>query len=137
MTPTEVVRLLRLVKQIAPAQKLDEFTPDAWHTLLGHIPVVDALEAVKAIGMRQAFIAPSDIIAEVRVIRRKRLDHADSTFVYDGDPDDIADYQRRLKAHVTAIANGAEPPSRPPLAVSVPPKAIANTFKTVPKGRTS
>ena len=34
MTPTECVRLVRLVKAIAPAQTFDEMTPDMWHPLL-------------------------------------------------------------------------------------------------------
>lgn len=109
MTPTEAVRLIAFVTQISPAQKFDEFTADAWHTLLEDVPFGDSLEAVKRIGRRQPFVAPADVIAEVKVIRRERLDRADASFVYCGDPDDTVEYQRQLQAHRRAIGDGAEP----------------------------
>lgn len=132
MTPTECVKLTRLVKAIAPAQRFDEYTSDAWHTLLSDTEFSDATEAVRRIGRRQPFIAPADIIGEVRAIRRDRLDRADATFVYDGDPDDPVEYKRQLLEHRRGIGDGVEPPLAPPQIVSVPPAAIANTFKRVP-----
>lgn len=113
MTPKEAVTLIRLVRQIAPAQKVDEFTPDAWHPLLEDIRIGDALEAVKRLGRQQPFIAPADIRTEVRKIREERLVNADHTFVFRGDPDNTAEYSRQLLAHRRAIADGEPPPEQP------------------------
>jgi hypothetical protein len=74
MTPTETVALLRLVRAVCPAQKLDEYTPDAWHELLGDLRLEDCNQALKALGQRQVFIAPAEIRQEVRRIRKDRLD---------------------------------------------------------------
>lgn len=136
MTPTEAVRLIAFVTQISPAQKFDEFTADAWHALLEDVPFGDSLEAVKRIGRRQPYVAPADVIAEVRVIRRERLDRADATFAYDGNPDDVVGYKRALAAHRRAIGDGAEPPAAPELTVSVPPAAISGVFQRPPRAET-
>lgn len=133
MTPTEAVKLVAFVTQISPAQKFDEYTADAWHTLLEDTSFVDAFEAVKRIGRRQPFIAPADVIGEVRVIRRERLDHADATFRYLGDPDDVAEYQRQLAAHRAAIGDGAEP-ILPALPMARPAdRELLKVFPRVPR----
>lgn len=136
MNPTETVRLTRIVASIAPAQKIDEYTADAWQPVLRDVPMVDALEAVRRLAQRQPFIATSDIVAEVKVIRRDRLDRADATFVYDGDADDVVGYKRALAAHRRSIGDGAEPPAAPELTVSVPPAAISGVFRRPPRAET-
>ncbi len=138
MTPQETVKLVRLVSQLAPAQKIDEFTPDVWHPVVSPVSMVDALEAVKVIAGRQAWIAPHDIIAEVKKLRAKRLDGADARFFYTGDPDDVAEYRRQLAAHRQHAADGQDlPPELEPhprfrKAVI---HQIQNTFRSVPPAR--
>lgn len=73
MTPTETVKLCRMVKAICPAQAIDEYTPDTWHDLLGDLDLGVALAAVKELGQTHRFIAPADINAEVDRRRREIL----------------------------------------------------------------
>lgn len=73
MTPDQTLRLCRIVKALCPQQAMDEFTPDAWHLLLAPVRIEDARTAVETLGRRSAFIAPAEIIAEVKRIRAKRL----------------------------------------------------------------
>lgn len=88
MTPQETVQLARYVKALCPQQRFDEYTPNAWHDLLGPYHLADARQAVAAVASRQAFVAPSEIITEIRRIRAARIDAAN--FVYDGDPTESA-----------------------------------------------
>jgi hypothetical protein len=133
MTPTDVVRLIGLVSQISPAQKFDEYTPDAWHMLLDDIRLEDALEAVRRVGRRQAFIAPADIVTEVKLIRRTRLERADATFVPSADPA-AGSYDEQLIAHRKAIGDGADPgPTMPTLPRAVPPSVFRDVFHDMPK----
>ena len=37
MTPQETLLLTRYVKACCPQQAMDDFTPDAWHDLLGDL----------------------------------------------------------------------------------------------------
>lgn len=73
MTPTEAVKLCRMVKAICPAQAMDEYTPDTWHELLGDLDLGVAVAAVKELGQTHRFIAPADIHAEVARRRREIL----------------------------------------------------------------
>lgn len=73
MTPTEAVKLCRIVAAACPQQALDEYTPDTWHDLLGDLEFADCRAAVGVIGMRQPFVAPSEIRTEVRRIRAERI----------------------------------------------------------------
>ena len=63
--------LTRYVKASCPQQAIDEYTPDAWHDILGDLDVTACRAAVVAIARRQAFIAPADIVAEVLRARRR------------------------------------------------------------------
>lgn len=74
MTPTEAVKLTRLVKAICPQQQFDEYTADAWGDLLADMRLDDCTEAVKRLGQQQPFIAPAEIRAAVRKIRTDRLE---------------------------------------------------------------
>ena len=129
MNETEVVELVAILSQIAPAQKLDEYTADTWYELLDDISFGDARKAMTRVAKRQSFVAPADIRAEVKVIRRERLDKADSTFVYTGDPDDTAEYQRQLRAHIRAIGDGRQPPPSPALPRRVAPRMLEPVFR--------
>jgi hypothetical protein len=73
MTPLEATTLCRLAKAMCPQQAVDEYTPDAWHMLLEDARFVDAKEALVNLARRQPFVAPSEILAEVKRIRGKRI----------------------------------------------------------------
>lgn len=74
MTPQEAVALCRFTAACCPSQKIDEYTPNAWGLLLEDVRFEDAKEAVTRVARKQPFVSPSEIIAEVRKIRRKRID---------------------------------------------------------------
>lgn len=146
MTPAEAVRLCRIVSACCPQQKLDDATPQVWGDLLEGIPYGDAESAVKELAKRQPFIAPSEIITEVKRIRSRRIeDHP----IYPPpglDPDDVAGYQRWLAESRTSVGNGAQP--RPPLQLTTGHtneitskiragiRAVSATFKRPPPANT-
>jgi len=74
MNNTEAFTLLRYVVACCPAQKIDEYTPDAWTKLLGDLRFVDCEQAVTNLAQEQEFIAPKDVRKEVKRIRTKRID---------------------------------------------------------------
>lgn len=124
MKLTEVVNLVRLLRAIAPAQKFDDYTAEAWQPILDDVRSEDAFAAVKELGKRLPFISPADIRTEVRRLRSERMRHADQSFRFHGDPDDVPEYMRQLHAHRAAIGDGLvvdEPaldaPARPPAEV--------------------
>ena len=79
MNRADVVKLCRLVKTLCPAQALDQYTPDAWAIVLGHLDYTDAKQAVGSLASlplepgRARYIEPGHIIAEVRRIQDRRL----------------------------------------------------------------
>lgn len=101
MNEAEIAKLLRFVHALCPAQKFDEYSPDAWELVLGDVPFDDAREALKKLGQQLRFIAPSDIAQEVRRVRNARAaqytDYADT--LPDADPDRPLDYIAALRAH--------------------------------------
>lgn len=107
MSPDETVMLARYVRALCPQQKFDEFTPDAWHDVLGHCPLGDAREAAARIARNQPFVAPSEILAEIRTIRAERL----NGFQYEPQPDDDqpARYLANYRAQRAAVADGHRP----------------------------
>ena len=106
MKPSEAVILTRLVKAACPQQVIDDYTPDAWFDLLGDLSFDDCRAAVVAVGQRQPFIAPAEIRAEVRRVRRDRIDRA----IPAAPPAELADnpgrYRAELKAQIRRIADG-------------------------------
>jgi hypothetical protein len=126
MTPQETVLLTAYVKACCPQQALGEYTPDAWHDLLGDLSLADCREAVAAVAKRQPFVAPAEIRAEVRRIREARL----ARTPLPAPPAELADepgrYQRIVKANIERIAAGLdvskalEGPPRGPLAGEPP-----------------
>lgn len=104
MNATETLALLRYVVACCPAQKVDEYTPDAWTDLLGDLRFVDCKEAARNVAQVQEFIAPKDIRKEVRRIRQKRIDtHPAIEPPADLDP---PAYQRWLLGTRRTIADG-------------------------------
>lgn len=107
MNLVEVNRLTAFVSQVKPAQKIDEFTPDAWFAVLGHLPYADAFEAVRRIAGEKTWIDPSDVIGTVRAIRRDRLEKADPNLtIPDADPDRPAEYIDALRGNRHRAADG-------------------------------
>lgn len=106
MTPSETVALTRYVKACCPQQQIDQYTPDAWFDLLGDLESADCLAAVREVCKRQPFIAPAEIRAEVRRVRRERLAHE----IIPAPPAELTDepgrYQAALKAEVKRVADG-------------------------------
>lgn len=104
MTPREAVLLTRYVKACCPQQQIDEYTPDAWHDLIGHLELADCREAVKTVAVRQPFVAPAEIRAEVQRIRSNRL-HDFQYVPVEGDSDPQV-YLAALRDQRAAVADG-------------------------------
>lgn len=69
MNRQEAVALTRYVKAYCPQQAIDEYTPDAWHDLLGDLDLDTCRQAAGRVARRQPFVAPAEIRAEVRTER--------------------------------------------------------------------
>src|SRR6185437_11119173 len=101
--------LTRYVKACCPQQQIDEYTPDAWHDLLGDLSLADCRAAVAEVAKRQPFVAPSEIRAEVRRIRDKRLQDTEIPPPPPELLDDPDAYSAALHAATVAIADGRDP----------------------------
>lgn len=116
MTHAETVMLTRYVKACCPQQAIDEYTPDAWHDLLGDLEFADCRTAAAEVARRQPFVAPAEIRAEVRRLRDDRLAREISV----APPAELADspgrYRTELQAGIARIANG----HRVPFAIAAP-----------------
>lgn len=113
MERLEVAQLTDLIEAMCPAQKIGAQTAAAWHPLLVHVPLADALLAVRELGMRQSFISPADVIDTVRRIRADRLtgvdDLIDALGGYPGDPDDVTGEIAWRRSVIAAVADGHQP----------------------------
>ena len=116
MTPDDTIRLCRMVKAVCPSQAYDQYTPDAWHLILGHLRYDDCRAAVAHLaGLdlepgKARYIEPGHIVAQVKRIRAKRLDDYGPV-----DPPSGLDptaYLGWLRSTQSAIADG-NPPERP------------------------
>ena len=116
MNRTEIVQLCRLVKAVCPSQAIDQFTPDAWTLILGHVAYEDAKAAVVALAAVEAepgkshYIEPRHILGQVRRIRTKRIEDYGPV-----DPPsglDAAEYLAWQRATLDAIASGTAPGRR-------------------------
>jgi hypothetical protein len=108
VTPQETVLLVRYVKACCPGSQIDEYTPDAWHDLLGDLELADCKDAAQAVAKRQPFVAAAEIRAEVKRIRETRL----ARTPLPAPPADAADrpgrYQQIIAANVKRIADGMD-----------------------------
>ncbi|MGA5820896.1 zinc finger domain-containing protein [Kitasatospora sp. NPDC094028] len=110
MNHTEAVILVRYVRALCPQQRFDEYSPDAWHDLLGDYELDACKEAVIEIARRQPWIAPAEIITEVKRARTSKLDY----FRYEPNPGETsAQFTRNLRAQIAAVINGSRPPELP------------------------
>ena len=124
MNREETVLLTRYVKGACPQQHIDELTPNAWHDVLGHLTYKDCCAAVARVAKNQPFVAPAEIIAEVKRLRTERLEG----FVYvPGSADeDTATYLKRLREQRAAVAAGQrEADPTPQLGSEESRKAVA------------
>lgn len=110
MTPEEVVLLAGYVHALCPAQKFDAYTPDAWADVFDDVPqytLADCREGAARVAARQPFVAPAEIIAEVRKIREQRL----TDFQYEPRPGETGEESAaRRREQVVACASGVRPP---------------------------
>lgn len=108
MNRQEAVALARYVKACCPQQAIDEYTPDAWHDLLGDLDLDACRQAAARVARRQPFVAPAEIRAEVQTERRERLAACRSdTFMPHGDTaDDVAAYLKEVRKRIREVATG-------------------------------
>ena len=112
MKPTETVVLTEYVKAACPqqAKQMGEYTPDAWHDLLGDLELADCREAVIMVARRQPFVAPADIRAEVRRIREDRLARTQLPAPSPELAEQPGRYVQAIRAGVQRLADGFAPP---------------------------
>lgn len=72
MRDTEIVAIVAYVSQLNPAQKVDEYTADAWADVLRDVPadMGTAKLAVVRIARRQQWISPGEVRKEIRSMLR-------------------------------------------------------------------
>lgn len=110
MTPTEAVTIAKYVASLCPQQRFNEHTPDTWGDVLAPYDVADARTAVVAVAARQPFVAPAELIAEIRSVRAARI--AAANLVYDGNPDETGlESGLSLRALIRTAAEGYAPPA--------------------------
>ncbi|MGW3825737.1 zinc finger domain-containing protein [Streptomyces sp. NPDC005071] len=135
MTPDETVVLARYVRALCPQQKFDEYTPDAWHDVLGDYPLAAARGAAAAVARRQPFVSPAEIIEEIRQSRSERAADIHGpglpAEVPDADPDDVRAYLAALRSQRTRAADGMELKRRP---VAELIAGVVDSFGEIPKG---
>lgn len=126
MKPTEIVMLTGYLRAHFPSQPVDEYTTEALEELLAPYPAADCRKAVLQIAERgEKWCAPTDIKAEVKRIRAKRVaDFGNPQIPADMDPDDTLAYRRWLRETQRAIADGEQPPEPKAIkgAVPMPPE---------------
>ncbi|MEU6535559.1 hypothetical protein [Streptomyces sp. NPDC047000] len=110
MTQDEAIMLLEYVAAACPAQRIGEYTPDVWGEILAPYNLDEARAAVLVIAGQQAFIAPADIVTEVKARRAERIELAN--IVIDGDPAHTgAESAAALREIVRAAGDGLMGPS--------------------------
>ena len=116
MNRQEAVALARYVKACCPQQAIDEYTPDAWHDLLGDLDIDACRQAAACVARRQPFVAPAEIRAEVRAERARRLTaiRSDKLLPHGDVADNSAMYLKQIRERVQALAameHGSESPT--------------------------
>jgi hypothetical protein len=128
VTPEESLTVTELVYAACPQQKMEEYTPDAWHLLLADLDFRDATEAAVSICKRSPFCSPAEIRAEIKRVREARLTTAGTVAdQVDADPDDLPAWKAELLARRGMVAAGEAPP--PP--VEHPKRPIGDVLKRV------
>lgn len=108
MTPREAVQLTGYIQAHFPQQPINEYTPDALGELLADYPVADCRRAVLNLAAgREQWCSPSQVAAEVKRIRSKRIAEAGDLVP----PPDLTPRQtiEWLKGERKRIADGEQP----------------------------
>jgi hypothetical protein len=119
MKPEETVVLARYVRALCPQQRFDEYTPDAWHDVLGDLPLDGARTAAATVARRQPWVSPAEIIAEYE--QRRTTAAVDiqgpglPAEIPDADPDDVPAYLAAVREQRHRGAEG-QPLRRRPVA---------------------
>lgn len=122
MNNREAVMLVRYVRALCPNQKIDEYTPDAWSDVIADYELDDCRAACVALAARQPFIAPAEIITEVRKTRRARLEN----FIYEPPAiESTEEFLDNLRRQIAGVASGAIPaPTTAPALTGGPHKSV-------------
>jgi hypothetical protein len=107
VTPDETKVVVQFVRQVCPAQRIDDSTHLFWHDILGHLAFDDCRRVIRDMASDSDFISPASISKAVRKIRDERLEG----FMYDpaGEDEDSRSYTERLMAQRRAVADGERP----------------------------
>ena len=111
MNNQEATALCRYVRALCPQQKFDEYTPDAWHDVLGQHRLEDARQAAANIAGRQPFVSPGEIVTEIRRIRDARIGDTLPAYLPPADDETGAEYVARRRAQLRAIGDGRAQPT--------------------------
>ncbi|ELP71018.1 hypothetical protein PV735_05490 [Streptomyces turgidiscabies] len=110
MTQDEAILLLEYISAACPAQRIGEFTPDVWGELFAPYSLDEARTAVLVVARKQPFIAPADVIAEIKARRTERIELAN--VVYDGNPLETgAESAAAIREIIRAAGDGLTGPS--------------------------
>ncbi|MCI3240249.1 hypothetical protein [Streptomyces spinosisporus] len=110
MNSQEATALCAYVHQLCPQQRFNEHTPDVWGDVLAPYALDEARAAVVTVAARQAFIAPAEIITEIKARRAERIELAN--IVYDGNPLETgAESAENLREIIRAAGDGLTGPS--------------------------
>jgi len=110
MNSQEATALCAYVHQLCPQQRFNEHTPDVWGDVLGPYALDEARAAVVAVASRQPFVAPAEIIAEIKARRAERIELAN--LVYDGNPLETgAESAAAIREIIRAAGDGLTGPS--------------------------
>ncbi|MFJ2292140.1 hypothetical protein ACIOG7_10565 [Streptomyces sp. NPDC087894] len=105
MNSQEAILIAKYVASVCPQQRFNEHTPDVWGDILAPYTVDDARAAVIAVAARQPFVAPAEIVTEIKARRAERIELAH--VVYDGNPLETgAESAASRRALVKAAADG-------------------------------
>lgn len=112
MNHAEIVILARYVAALCPAQRIDEYTADAWYDAIGDLGFADAKAAAARVAAARPWTSPADIREQVRAVRSERIAMAPPMDVPAGfDPDDTAAYRRLVVDYWRRAAAGTSEPA--------------------------
>lgn len=102
MNRQEAHILCRYVRACCPQQTFDDLTPLVWYDLLRDLSLDDCRTAVVAVSKRKPFVAPAEIIAEVKSIREERIRRKPIP----APSPEPGQYLKSLRASIKSLADG-------------------------------
>lgn len=117
MNAAEILQLCRAVKAFCPSQKIDQFTPDAWLTILGRYDYADARAVVEELAAtptepgKATYIEPGNIIGGINRLTAKRIAEAPVVNPPSGlTANEYLEWQRKVRsANGAAVIQHTEP----------------------------